>query len=166
MRIALLIFLLVIHPVVAFSQTKSATEFSLKDLKGKTARLKDYRGKVVLINFWATWCAPCRAEMPELVEWQNEYKDRGLQIIGITYPPYQSSSVQEAAHQLKVNYPILFGTDEIAALYGVRNILPVSVVIDREGNIRARLTGIMDREEFERKVLPLLKATENKGENR
>jgi thiol-disulfide isomerase/thioredoxin len=165
MRIALLIFLLVIHPVVAFGQTARATEFSLKDLKGKTARLKDYRGKVVLINFWATWCAPCRAEMPELIEWQKEYKDRGLQIIGITYPPYQTSDVRAAARQLKINYPILFGTDEIAALYRVRDILPVSVVIDREGNIRARITGIMDREEFERKVLPLLKPTESESEN-
>jgi thiol-disulfide isomerase/thioredoxin len=155
MRVALLILLLVVEPVAAFGQAASG-DFSLKDLKGKRARLADYRGKVVLVNFWATWCAPCRAEMPDLIEWQKEYKDRGLQIIGITYPPYRARSVRATARRLKINYPILFGTRKVADLYGVGEILPVTLVIDRDGSLLDRITGIIDREEFDLKVKPLL----------
>lgn len=162
MRITLLILLMIFQPVVAFNQKaggQTAPAFSLKDLKGKRARLSDYKGKVVLVNFWATWCAPCRAEMPDLVRWQNEYKDQGLQIIGITYPPYRTIQVREAARRLKINYPILFGTDEVAALYDAGEVLPFTVIIDRDGNIRDRIKGIIDAEEFEQKIKPLLQTT-------
>ena len=155
MRIALFILVLIVQPAAAFGQETGeqaarAIDFSLKDLKGKRARLTDYRGKVVLINFWATWCAPCRAEMPDLVAWQNEYRDRGLQIIGVTFPPYRGRSVRDAARRLKVNYPVLFGTREVAGMFDVSEVLPTTVVIDREGKIRERIKGVIDREEFER----------------
>ena len=161
MRIALFIILLVVEPAPAFTQGAGeragrTIDFSLKDLKGKRARLAEYRGKVVLINFWATWCAPCRAEMPDLVAWQNEYRDRGLQIIGVTFPPYRSRSVRQAARQLKVNYPVLLGTREVARMFDVSEVLPTTVVIGRDGVVRELIKGVIDREEFDQKIKPLI----------
>jgi len=157
MRTALLILLLIVFNQETNAQAARTIDFSLRDLKGKRVRLTDYRGKVVMINFWATWCAPCRAEMPDLVAWQNEYKDQGLQIIGLTYPPYRSRSVRDAARQLKVNYPVLLGTREVAGMFDVSDVLPTTVVIDREGNVRESIKGVIDREEFEQKIKPLLR---------
>src|ERR1041385_228446 len=87
----------------ASSQTP-APAFELKDLKGRAVRLSDYKGKVVVLNFWATWCAPCRAEMPELVKMQSEYQAKGLQVVGVTYPDYTRAGVGRVAQRLKLNY--------------------------------------------------------------
>ena len=159
--ILLVVILLVVEPAHAFTQVGGeragrTIDFSLRDLKGKRARLAEYRGKVVLINFWATWCAPCRAEMPDLVAWQNEYGDRGLQIIGVTFPPYRSRSVRQAARQLKVNYPVLLGTREVAGMFDVGEVLPTTVVIGRDGVVRELIKGVIDREEFDQKIKPLI----------
>jgi thiol-disulfide isomerase/thioredoxin len=78
--------LVALSSLVSGQDDKPAPQLALKDIEGHTLRLSDYRGKVVLLNFWAAWCAPCRAEMPDLVKWQREYKSRGLQVIGVTYP--------------------------------------------------------------------------------
>lgn len=161
MSLTLSILLLLAQPFAAVEQStvdqsKLAHDFALKDLGGRTIRPIDYRGKVVLINFWATWCVPCQAEMPELIKLQKEYQARGLQIIGITYPPFQRGHVLKVVKQLKVNYPVVFGTEEIASLYGVEDVLPVTLIIDREGRIRDSIKGIFDREEFDEKVKPLL----------
>ena len=154
--------LLLFPSQAAFNQKaggQTAPEFSLKDLKGKRVRLGDYKGKIVLVNFWATWCVPCRAEMPELVRWQREYKAQGLQIIGITFEPYSAAEVRETTRKLKINYPILLGNDEVVDLYEANEVLPLTVVIDRDGNIRDRIKGIIDAEEFEKKIKPLLQTT-------
>src|SRR5262245_30176561 len=119
----------------AINQQESAPAFELKDLKGRTVRLNDYRGKVLLLNFWATWCAPCRAEMPDLLKMQNEYQSKGLQVVGMTYPDYTRSGVRSITRRLKVNYPILLGNPELAEKYGVGEVLPTTIVIDRDGRI-------------------------------
>src|SRR5688572_19323158 len=94
-------------PAGVLGQEPVAPQFTLKDLNGRTVRLSDYKGKVVLINFWATWCPPCRAEMPDLVRLQREHGKEGLQIIGVTYPPEKKERVRRFARSLKVNYPII-----------------------------------------------------------
>ena len=129
---------------------------ALKDLKGRTVRLSDYKGKVVLLNFWATWCPPCRAEMPDLVKWQRQYNKKGLRVIGVTYPPTELSEVKEFVRSAKVNYPILLGEKETKVLFDPGETLPITVVIDREGKVREVIEGILLEEEFEQKIKPLL----------
>lgn len=131
-------------------------QFALKDMNGKTVRLRAYRGKVVLINFWATWCPPCRAEMPDLVRLQREHARQGLQIIGITYPPERKNRVRKFARSLKVNYPIILGTRQIKERFSSEETLPLTVVIDRDGKVKEIISGILLRQEFDEKIKPLL----------
>jgi thiol-disulfide isomerase/thioredoxin len=138
------------------NQSKVAPEFGLKDLRGRTKRLSDYKGKVVLINLWASWCAPCRVEMPELVRLQKTYQARGLQIIGVTYPDDAQSDIRRTARKFNLNYPVLFGTPELLEAYQIGEILPATVVVDRDGTIRDRILGILEPEEFTQKIAPLL----------
>ena len=148
------------------AQKSTAPQFALKDVNGTTVRLRAYRGKVVLINFWATWCPPCRAEMPDLVRLQREHAGQGLQIIGITYPPETKIRVQRFARSLKVNYPIILGTREIKARFSSEETLPLTVVIDRDGKVNDIISGILLRQEFDEKIKPLLmKATEGDMRN-
>ena len=142
----------------AVNQTNNskAPGFTLKDTKGRIARLSDYKGKVVLINFWATWCAPCQAEMPALVELQNKYQAQGLQIIGVTYPPEQRSAVRRMMRRFKLNYPVLFGTRAVTDAYEIGEVLPTTLVVDRDGRIRERILGMLEPDEFKEKIAPLL----------
>lgn len=149
--------LLVALSLLAFGQGKNpAPQLALKDIKGRTFRLSDYKGKVVLLNFWATWCAPCRAEMPDLVKWQRKYKGQGLQVIGVTYPPEERAEVQKFIKSIKVNYPIAIGEKETKALFDKGETLPITVVIDKQGAVREIIQGVIFPEEFEEKIKPLL----------
>lgn len=136
---------------------KPAPKLELKDVEGRALRLSDYKGKVVLLNFWATWCAPCRAEIPDLVKWQREYKSKGLQVIGVTYPPEELAEVREFIKSLKVNYPVALGDEQTKAMFDEGETLPVTVVIDKDGMIREVIQGIIFPEEFEQKVKPFLR---------
>ena len=149
--------LLLASTVAHAQEAQKAPPLALKDIRGRTVRLSDYKGRVVLLNFWATWCPPCRAEMPDLVKMQREYAKQGLQVVGVTYPPETVSRVRRFARRLGVNYPIALGTRETKSLFARTDTLPVTVVIDRDGNIRDTIEGIMLPEEFEQKVKPLLK---------
>ncbi|HXC70682.1 MAG TPA: TlpA disulfide reductase family protein [Pyrinomonadaceae bacterium] len=155
MRSSILLIIALV-PASVLGQTVKAPQFKLRDINGRTVRLSDYRGKVVLINFWATWCPPCRAEMPDLVQLQRDYAKQGLQIIGITYPPETKTRVRRFARSLKVNYPIILGTREIKARYSSEETLPLTVVINRNGAISDIISGILLPEEFDEKIKPLL----------
>jgi len=148
--------LVAIYTIVLWQGVKPAPRLELKDVEGRSLRLSDYKGKVVLLNFWATWCAPCRAEMPDLVKWQREYKSRGLQVIGVTYPPEELAEVLEFIKSIEVNYPVALGEEQTKAIFDKGENLPVTVVIDKKGMVREVVQGIMFPEEFEQKVKPLL----------
>jgi peroxiredoxin len=151
---ALLMFTTAAH---AQSSAQQAPPLTLKSIQGRALRLSNYKGKVVLLNFWATWCPPCRAEIPDLMKAQREYGARGLQVIGITYPPQTPGEVRRFVRKLRVNYPIAIGTKETKALFDKSEMLPLTIVIDREGKIRERIEGILLAEEFEQKIKPLLR---------
>ena len=156
-RIICLAAILTATVVVRGQSVQKAPPLGLRDLRGRAIRLSDYKGKVVLLNFWATWCPPCRAEIPDLMKMQRQYGRRGLQIVGITYPPETVAQVRRFTRRLKVNYPIALGTKETKELFDTSETLPLTVIIDREGNVRDRVEGILLPEEFEQKIKPLLK---------
>lgn len=143
-------------PVVAFGQESEPAQLTLKDVRGRYIRLSNYRGKVVLINFWATWCPPCRKEIPDLIKLQREYRGRGLQVIGVTYPPHKLAQVRRFVQKIKVNYPIGLGTKKMKTIFSESETLPITIVIGKDGTIRDIIDGILLPEEFEQKIKPLL----------
>jgi thiol-disulfide isomerase/thioredoxin len=149
--------LVALSSLVPGQSERPAPALDLKDVEGRQLRLSDYKGKVVLLNFWATWCAPCRAEMPDLVKWQREYKGQGLQVIGVTYPPEELAEAREFIKRIGVNYPVAIGDERTKALFDKGENLPVTVVIDKRGMIHDVIQGIIFPEEFDEKVKPLLR---------
>lgn len=156
MRKLILIALLLLLQVSALAQSSKQTALRLKDMNGRQISLADYRGRVVLVNFWATWCIPCRTEIPDLIKKQRQYRVRGLRIIGITYPPEKISEVRAFLRKLRINYPIAMGTKSTKDIFTASETLPMTVVIDSEGMVREVIEGIMYSDEFDEKVRPLL----------
>jgi len=130
-------------------------DFSITDLSGQTLQLSRYRGKVVLLNFWATWCAPCRSEIPRFVDLQNKYDKEGFQIIGISLDD-EPKLVHTFYQQLRINYPVAIGDAKLAEQYGGILGLPVSFLIGRDGRIYARHTGETDISLIEQEIKSLL----------
>lgn len=132
--------------------------FELSSLDGKSYGLKAWPGTLMLVNFWATWCAPCREEIPLLVDFQERYGSRGLQVVGVAID--NRGNVAEFSDQMRINYPLLIGQDDAITLmtrYGNRvGSLPFSVVIDPDGRIVARKLGIYKQPELEALLIPLL----------
>jgi len=131
-----------------------APEFSLTDLSGKKLELSSYRGKVVILDFWATWCSPCRAEIPRFVDLQNKYRGQGLQIIGISLDD-DPKPVRAFYQQFRINYPVAIGDANLAERYGGILGLPVNFVISRDGRIYAKHPGEVDLRLVEREIQSL-----------
>jgi len=123
---------------------KAAPDFELQVLggKGKTLKLSDLKGKAVVINFWATWCEPCKVEMPWLVDLQKQYGPQGLQIIGVAMDDTDEKDIAAFAKKMAVNYPILLGTEKVADLYGGLDGLPALFFVDRSGKIVEQELGL------------------------
>ncbi|MGB8010172.1 MAG: redoxin domain-containing protein [Terriglobales bacterium] len=136
------------HPV--------APDFSLPQLNGQQLHLSDYRGSVLLLDFWATWCDPCREEIPHFVELQNKYRDQGLQIVGVSMDD-SPESVRDFYRQFKVNYPVVMGNAATGELYGGVLGLPIAFLIGRDGRIYSKHIGATDIAVFEREITILLR---------
>jgi thiol-disulfide isomerase/thioredoxin len=125
-----------------------APDFELATLDGKSIKLSDLRGKAVLLNFWATYCGPCKIEMPWFVELQKEYGPQGFQIIGVAMDDASTEDIAKFAKDMGVNYPILLGKDSVADSYGGVSVLPTTFFVDRDGKIIAREFGLQSRSVF------------------
>jgi cytochrome c biogenesis protein CcmG/thiol:disulfide interchange protein DsbE len=128
-------------------------DFGLKDMNGQDVRLADFAGRPILMNFWATWCAPCKAEVPWLVEFAEKYKDRGLAVIGISVDD-APEDIRKFAADYKVNYPLLVGLghDELKEAYDASVVIPVSWLIKADGSLLAKAQGIHSKEWFEKNM--------------
>ena len=138
------------------SNNRQAPPFSLSTLDGRTLELNSYRGKVVLLDFWATWCTPCRDEIPHLVEMQNKYGNDGLQIIGLSMDD-GPEPVREFYSRFSMNYPVVMGDTKTADQYGGVFGLPIAYLIGRDGRMYFKHIGATDPAVFEREVSSLLK---------
>jgi cytochrome c biogenesis protein CcmG/thiol:disulfide interchange protein DsbE len=134
---------------------KKAPEFSRKDLNGNNLVLRSLRSKVVLLNFWATWCAPCLVEMPIFAKWQQQYGSQGLQVVGISMDD-DSVSVRRVLSKLKLNYPIAMGDAALGERYGGVLGLPLTYLIDRKGVVRAQIQGETDVNSIEKQLKLIL----------
>ena len=131
--------------------------FTLKDANNRDVALSQYKGKVIVIDFWATWCGPCKVEIPHFVEFQDKYGKAGLQIVGISVDD-TADKLAPYIHHMKMNYPVLQGLDhdDVQDAYGPIVGIPVSVVISRDGKICATHTGLTGKDVFEREIKSLL----------
>ena len=133
-------------------QGKAAPDFSLPTTAGQTMKLSDFQGKAVLLNFWATWCEPCKVEMPWFVDLQKKYGPQGLQVIGVAMDEASPKDIAAFAQKMGVNYPILIGKEEVGAQYGGIEYLPSTFYIGRDGKVIEHAFGLVSRSEIEANI--------------
>jgi peroxiredoxin len=137
-------------------QSSVAPDFELKSLDGRTVKLSDFRGKAVVLNFWATYCAPCRVETPWLTDVYRQYKTQGLEIVGVSMDDGGQQQVSDFVKEMNVNYTILIGNHTVGDAYGGARFLPQTFLIDREGRIVKSVLGIQSKGDFEENIKQLL----------
>lgn len=140
----------------ADKEVKSAPAFELKDVEGKTVKLSDYEGKVVLLDFWATWCPPCRKGIPDLISLKKQYGDK-VEVIGISVDRDETvGEVPGFVKEYGINYPVVYGNTDMYEAYGGIEAIPTSFVIDKEGNITSKHVGLIPVEQYQTEIEALL----------
>ena len=137
---------------------KTAPAFTLVSLEGKKMSLADYKGKAVLVNFWATWCGPCKLEMPWFIDLQNKYASQGFTVLGVSEDDGDKAEVAKFASKMGVNYPILLENGGIGKAYGGVEYLPTSYYVGRDGKIVAESAGLISKDEIEANIKKALAA--------
>jgi thiol-disulfide isomerase/thioredoxin len=136
----------VLHPATLRADEQTAPGFALRAVDGKTIRLSEFRGKPVILDFWATWCAPCRASMPHLNTLQSRYRDRGLVVVGLSVDDTDPQVVRRYADRLGVTFRIAIADEKTLDLYGPIRAIPTTYFINRRGEIVRRVVGYIDQE--------------------
>jgi peroxiredoxin len=144
-------------PEKSEANRKPAPNFTLKDANGNSVSLSDYKGKVVLLNFWATWCGPCQLEIPWFQQFQQQYKSRGFEVLGVSMDDDGWQAVKPYLTEHKINYRIVLGNDSVAQLYGGLDALPTTFILDREGRIAyPPHVGLVSKNEYLNEIQKLL----------
>lgn len=136
-----------------------APDFELKDADGKTVKLSDYKGKVVLLNFWATWCPPCKIEIPWFIDFERAYRDKGFAVLGVSFDEDGWDAVKPYLASSKINYRIVVGDEKVDRLYGGSegvSSLPTSYIIDRAGKIASIHVGLVPKKAYEDDIQKLV----------
>jgi cytochrome c biogenesis protein CcmG/thiol:disulfide interchange protein DsbE len=157
---ALLLFLAACsHPpreLKSETQRQTAPNFTLKDADGNPVHLTDYRGKVVLVNFWATWCGPCEVEIPWFVEFEQKYRDQGFAVLGLSMDDDGWKAVRPYIASHKINYRVMIASEVVSQQFGDIDSLPTSFVLDRQGRIATNHVGLIDKRDYQNEILKLL----------
>ncbi len=143
------------------SNRKAAPNFTLRDANGAPVSLADYKGKVVLLNFWATWCGPCALEIPWFEQFEQQYKSEGFAVLGVSMDDDGWSAVKPYIAERKINYRVLLGNDSVSQLYGGVDSLPTTFMIDREGRLAYTHVGLAGKNDYLSEIQNLLSTKQN-----
>lgn len=146
--VILLAFVIMTSGILSRAADNAAPHFTLTDLSGKSISLSDLKGKVIFINFWATWCPPCRQEIPDFIEFYNKNKDNGAVILGVSVDK-SADKVRDFADEYQINYPVVMATNEMVNDYRPGRYIPTTIIVDPSGMIKEKKVGIMNKAALE-----------------